>query len=65
MGRLRERERELAAVELLLAHGGGVLVAEGRAGIGKTALAGEAGRRAAELGRHGFRVVAGASWTAR
>ena len=50
MGRLRERERELAAVELLLARGGGVLVVEGRAGIGKTALAGEAGRRAAELG---------------
>jgi DNA-binding CsgD family transcriptional regulator len=50
VGRLRERERELAAVELLLACGGGVLVVEGRAGIGKTALAGEAGRRAAELG---------------
>src|SRR5438876_9339869 len=39
VGRLRERERELAAVELLLARGGGVLVVEGRAGIGKTALA--------------------------
>jgi hypothetical protein len=50
VGRLRERERELAAVELLLARGGGVLVVEGRAGIGNTALAGEAGRRAAELG---------------
>ena len=45
MGRLHERERELAAVELLLARGG-VLVVEGRAGIGKTALAEEAGRRA-------------------
>ena len=47
MGRLLERERELAAVELLLARGGGVLVVEGRAGIGKTALVEEAGRRAA------------------
>ena len=50
MGRLHERERELAAVELLLARGGGVLVIEGRAGIGKTALAEEAGRRAGVLG---------------
>ena len=50
MVRLHERERELAAVELLLARGGGVLVVEGRAGIGKTALAEEAGRRAEVLG---------------
>src|SRR5690348_731022 len=50
VGRLHERERELAAVELLLARGGRVLVIEGRAGIGKTALAEEAGRRAEVLG---------------
>ena len=36
MGRLRERERELAAVGEI--HRGGVLVIEGRAGIGKTSL---------------------------
>jgi tetratricopeptide (TPR) repeat protein len=50
VGRLREREGELAAVELLLERGGGVLVVEGRAGIGKTALAEQAGRRAGGLG---------------
>ena len=38
VGRLRERERELAAVEVLLEHRGGMLVLEGRAGIGKTSL---------------------------
>jgi hypothetical protein len=32
VGWLRERERELAAVEKLLAHRGGVLLIEGRAG---------------------------------
>jgi tetratricopeptide (TPR) repeat protein len=56
VGRLRERERELAAVERLLARGGGVLVVEGRAGIGKTAVAEEAGRRAAELGHQVVRA---------
>jgi AAA ATPase domain len=55
VGRLRERERELAAVELLLARGG-VLVVEGRAGIGKTALAEEAARRAGELGHQVVRA---------
>jgi len=38
VGRLRERERELAAVGELLEHGGGGLLIEGRAGIGKTSL---------------------------
>jgi MoxR-like ATPase len=38
VGRLLERERELAAVELLLERGGGVLVIEGRAGVGKSSL---------------------------
>ena len=38
MGTLSERERELAAVEVLLERRGGVLVVEGRAGIGKTSL---------------------------
>ena len=38
MGTLRERERELAAVEVLLDGRGGVLVIEGRAGIGKTSF---------------------------
>ena len=50
MERLLERERELAAVDELLDHGG-VMVVEGRAGIGKTALLEAAGRRAAGLGR--------------
>jgi DNA-binding CsgD family transcriptional regulator len=49
---LRERERELAAVELLLECRGGVLVVEGRAGIGKTSLVEVACSRAGELG-HG------------
>ena len=38
MDRLLERECELAAVEVLLERGGGVLVVEGRAGVGKTSL---------------------------
>src|SRR5262249_33978708 len=50
MQELLERERELAAVEELLERGGSVLVVEGGAGIGETALLGAAGRRAAELG---------------
>jgi predicted ATPase len=56
VGSLRERERELAAVELLLARGGGVLVVEGRAGIGKTALAEQACQRAGELGHRVVRA---------
>jgi hypothetical protein len=36
VGRLRERERDLAAVEELLGRRSGVLLIEGRAGIGKT-----------------------------
>ena len=50
MGRLRERERELAAVEVLLEHRGGMLLVEGRAGIGKTSLVEAACSRADELG---------------
>src|SRR5580704_14771345 len=38
VGRLRERERELAAVEVLLERRGGMLRLEGRDGIGKTSL---------------------------
>ena len=49
-GLLLERERELAAVEALLQGGGGVLVVEGAAGIGKTALVGEACLRAEGCG---------------
>jgi hypothetical protein len=48
--KLLERERELAAVDALLQHGSGLLVAEGRAGIGKTSLLEAACRRAAECG---------------
>jgi DNA-binding CsgD family transcriptional regulator len=47
--RLLERERELAAVELLLERGG-VLVVEGRTGIGKSSLVEVACRRAGEAG---------------
>jgi DNA-binding CsgD family transcriptional regulator len=53
--RLLERERELAAVDELLREGGVVLV-EGRAGIGKTALLEEASRRAAGLSREVLRA---------
>ena len=49
MEKLLERERELAAVDDLLERGGVVLV-EGRAGIGKTALLEEACRRAVGVG---------------
>ena len=56
MGTLRERERELAAVEVLLDGRGGVLVIEGRAGIGKTSLVEVACSRAAGLG---YEVVRG------
>jgi tetratricopeptide (TPR) repeat protein len=50
VGRLRERERELAAVEVLLERCCGVLVVEGRAGIGKTSLVEMACSRAEERG---------------
>ena len=50
MGTLRERWRELAAVDVLLERRGGVLVVEGRAGIGKTSLIEVACSRAEELG---------------
>jgi len=56
VGTLRERERELAAVEVLLDGRGGVLVIEGRAGIGKTSLVEVACSRAAGLG---YEVVRG------
>ena len=52
---LLERERELATVEELLA-GGGAVVVEGAAGIGKTALVGAACQRAAELGHEVLRA---------
>ena len=38
VGRLCERERDLAAIEDLLQHQGRVLLIEGQAGIGKTSL---------------------------
>ena len=49
VGRLCERERDLAAVEELLQHQGGVLLIEGQAGIGKTSLVETACSRAGEL----------------
>jgi DNA-binding CsgD family transcriptional regulator len=56
VGRLRERERDLAAVEALLEHRGGVLLIEGRAGIGKTSLVEAACSRADELGHEVVRA---------
>jgi len=56
MGTLRERERELAAVEGLLEHRGGTLLIEGRAGIGKTSLVEVACARADELGHEVIRA---------
>ena len=56
MGRLLERECELAAIEVLLERGGGVLVVEGRAGIGKTSLVEAACRRAGERGHEVVRA---------
>jgi DNA-binding CsgD family transcriptional regulator len=50
VGRLHERERELAAVEVLLERRGGMLLLEGRAGIGKTSLVEAACSQADELG---------------
>ena len=55
MGWLRERERELAAIEVLLRRGGVVLV-EGRAGIGKTSLVEAACSRADALGQEVLRA---------
>ena len=56
VGWLRERERELAAVEVLLEHRGGMLLVEGRAGIGKTSLVEVACSRADELGHEVVRA---------
>ena len=56
VGRLRERERDLAAVEGLLQHRGGVLLIEGRAGTGKTSLVEAACSRAGELGHRVVRA---------
>ena len=53
--KLLERERELAAVDELVQRGGVVLV-EGRAGIGKTALLEAACQRAAARGREVLRA---------
>ncbi|MDR2987248.1 MAG: AAA family ATPase, partial [Nocardiopsaceae bacterium] len=53
MASLLERERELAAAKDLLVRGGGLLIVEGAAGIGKTSLLDEACRYAAGLG-HGI-----------
>jgi AAA ATPase domain len=57
VGRLRERERDLAAVEELLEHRGGVLLIEGRAGIGKTSVVEVACSRAGELGHEVVRAL--------
>jgi DNA-binding CsgD family transcriptional regulator len=56
VGRLRERERDLAAVEELLGQRGGVLLIEGRAGVGKTSLVEVACLRAGELGHEVVRA---------
>jgi DNA-binding CsgD family transcriptional regulator len=55
VGWLRERERELAAIEVLLRRGGVVLV-EGRAGIGKTSLVEAACSGADALGQEVLRA---------
>jgi DNA-binding CsgD family transcriptional regulator len=47
---LRERERELAAIQAMLERPGGVVLVEGRAGIGKTSLVEAACSRADALG---------------
>ena len=56
MGWLRERERELAAIDALVERGGGVLLVEGRAGIGKTSLVEAACSRADALGQEVLRA---------
>jgi DNA-binding CsgD family transcriptional regulator len=48
--RLLERERELAAVEVFLGRGEGLLLVEGGLGLGKTSLVEAACRRAGVLG---------------
>ena len=55
MEKLLERERELAVLEELVQRGGVVLV-EGRAGIGKSALLEAASRRAATVGHEVLRA---------
>jgi DNA-binding CsgD family transcriptional regulator len=56
VGRLCERERDLAAVEELLERRGGVLLIEGGAGVGKTSLVEAACSRAGELGHEVVRA---------
>jgi tetratricopeptide (TPR) repeat protein len=56
VGRLRERERELAAIEVLLERRGRMLVLEGQSGIGKTSLVEGACTRADELGHEVVRA---------
>jgi DNA-binding CsgD family transcriptional regulator len=56
VGRLRERERELAAVGVLLERRGEMLLLEGRVGIGKTSLVEAACARARELGHEVVRA---------
>jgi type II secretory ATPase GspE/PulE/Tfp pilus assembly ATPase PilB-like protein len=56
VSRLHERERDLAAVEELIEHREGVLLIEGRAGIGKTSLVEVACSRAGELGHEVVRA---------
>jgi hypothetical protein len=53
---LRERERELAAIQALVERDGGVLLVEGRAGIGKTSLVEAACSRAEALGQEVLRA---------
>ena len=64
---LLERERELVAIEVLLERGGGLLVIEGGAGLGKTSLVDAACRRAeghgyAVLRARGSELEAGFAW---
>src|SRR5690242_3650630 len=56
VGSLRERDREVAAVQELLDRRGRMLLLEGRAGIGKTSLVEVACSRAAELGHEVLRA---------
>src|SRR5215471_4029536 len=53
---LLERDGELAAVETLVQRGSGILIVEGRAGIGKTSLVEVACQRARELDREILRA---------